>query len=245
MRIVMLAGNDWLDDSRIIREAECLASRGHVVHVLCAGRLEVASVENRAGVTYHRVPTAATSLRAKARAATLHFAVVLLGARSASDVIRTIPALLGSILSLAVAVPVFCITRIGGVSGWPRRLLACLSQPFLHLDGLAARYFDAILRLQPDVVHAHDIVTLSAGMWAARRLRCRLVYDAHELETHTQYQGINRWTRYWVAKYEKLLSRQANAVVTVSDRIADWLASEYGIVRPVVLFNAPAERSPV
>src|SRR5262249_36384518 len=103
MRIVMLAGNDWLDDSRIIREAESLARHGHAVHVLCAGRLAEVSIVNRAGVTYHRLPMGPTSLPAKARAVRVHFAIVLLGASSVRGVITTIPSLLGSIVSLAVA----------------------------------------------------------------------------------------------------------------------------------------------
>ena len=35
----------------------------------------------------------------------------------------------------------------------------------------------------PDVVHAHDLYTLLAGVWIARRHKARLLYDAHELET--------------------------------------------------------------
>jgi len=253
MRIVMLAGNDWLDDSRIIREAESLARHGHAVYVLCAGRVAEASSEHRAGVTYHRVPMGQPSLPVKARAVRVHFAIVLLGASSVRGVITTIPAVLASILSLAVAALMCCVAPIERVLGrlvkrltvWPRRLFRYLAQPFVHLDGLAARYLDTIVQLKPEVVHAHDAVTLSAGVLAARKVRCRFVYDSHELETRTRYQGINRWTTYWVARYEKILSRRANAVVTVSDSIAGWLAREYGIERPVVLFNAPAGRSPV
>src|SRR5262249_52651268 len=157
MRIVMLAGNDWLDDSRIIREAESLARHGHAVHVLCAGRLAEVSIVNRAGVTYHRLPMGPTSLPAKARAVTVHFPMVPLGASSVRGVITPIPSLLGSIVSLAVAALMFCVAPIEGVSGRlvkrlkvrPRMLFRYLSQPFVHLDGLAARYLDTIVQLKP------------------------------------------------------------------------------------------------
>jgi glycosyltransferase involved in cell wall biosynthesis len=260
MLIVMLAGNDWLDDSRIVREAECLASHGHRVHVLCGGQISEETVEERQAVTYHRVPIGRMSLHAKARVMKIHLAVALRagrsvpGARGMSARVRAMQTLVATAGSLALACPILSLVLVERMvserfAGWLRGRLkpvvSYLSQPFVHLDEFAARCLDAILRLKPDVVHAHDIRTLSAGVVAADRLGCRLVYDAHELETHTKYEGMNEWTRYWVAEYERILIRRADAVVTVCDSIAGWLAREYGIRRPVVVFNAPAGGSPV
>ncbi len=260
MQIVMLASSDWLEDSRVIREAECLANHGYRVHVVCRSQLNERSLEECNGVIYHRIPIGRMSLLAKARAMRIHFGVVLFDAlslrrwRGVLAKPLAIAALLASALSLALAFPILSIVLIERtvsrrLARWLRArlrpIVAYVSQPFIHLNEFASSCLDTITQLRPEVVHAHDIRTLSAGVAAAERVGCRLVYDAHELETHTGYQWMNAWTRYWVGHYERVLSRRADAVVTVCDSIAGWLASQYGIRRPVVVFNTPAGRSPV
>ena len=93
--------------------------------------------------------------------------------------------------------------------------------------------------MQPDVVHAHDLVTLSAGVIAKQRAGARLVYDAHELETHTNYHLLPPIAKRWIAHYESVLIQTCDEVITVCDSIADWLAREYAIDRPVVVMNSP------
>jgi glycosyltransferase involved in cell wall biosynthesis len=96
------------------------------------------------------------------------------------------------------------------------------------------------------VYHAHDANTLPVAWLAARRNRARLVYDAHELETgrnfgHSRLAGI--YQRAW-AWPERLFVRQADAVLTVSEGIADELVRLYGIRRPRVVMNCPEQRPP-
>jgi glycosyltransferase involved in cell wall biosynthesis len=89
------------------------------------------------------------------------------------------------------------------------------------------------------VLHAHDLVTLPAAFVAARSSDRRYVYDAHELETHTNYWELNGWTRLWISQYERSLIQLADASITVCDSIADWLKEHYSIPRPIVVMNAP------
>ncbi len=98
----------------------------------------------------------------------------------------------------------------------------------------------------PQVLHAHDANTLPVAWLAARRVGARLVYDAHELETGRNF-GSSRlagiYQRIW-SWPEHLLIRQADAVITVSEGIADELARLYRIPRPVVVVNCPEWSSP-
>lgn len=119
-----------------------------------------------------------------------------------------------------------------------------VTQPFSYLNDCALTCMALVLRLGPEVVHAHDLVTLSGAALAASSLSCRFIYDAHELERHTNYWFLNRWTKHWMTRYETVLSRQADAVITVCDSIAGWLAREYGIRRPLVVLNAPTGAPP-
>lgn len=99
----------------------------------------------------------------------------------------------------------------------------------------AGRRFDRV-----DVVHANDLDTLAAGWLIARRARARLVYDAHELYSEFDpappriYRAFTGWA-------EGVLARRADAVVTVSDPIADELVRRLRLGRrPLVVLNCPS-----
>jgi glycogen(starch) synthase len=88
-----------------------------------------------------------------------------------------------------------------------------------------------------DVVHANDLDTLPAAAKLARDLHSRLVYDAHELYTDFD-PDPPRLANALLARLERRLARRADAVVTVSEPIADELRSRLG-VEPIVVLNAP------
>ncbi|MEZ5934508.1 MAG: glycosyltransferase [Alphaproteobacteria bacterium] len=108
-----------------------------------------------------------------------------------------------------------------------------------HLIGYAHAYRQAIAGLAPDVVHAHDLDTLFAGWLGAHRAKAALVYDAHELETDRNLPMVP-FEKTYRAFVERLLIRRCDAVITVSDSIADHLAKRYRLTRPTVVLNAPA-----
>jgi glycosyltransferase involved in cell wall biosynthesis len=90
-----------------------------------------------------------------------------------------------------------------------------------------------------DVVHANDLDTLPAGYLLTRAWRARLVYDAHEL--YSEFEApAPPLTRRLTLALERALARRADAVVTVSDGIADELVERLGLrVRPAIVVNAP------
>jgi glycogen synthase len=88
-----------------------------------------------------------------------------------------------------------------------------------------------------DVVHANDLDTLPAAYLLARESGSRLVYDAHELYSEFD-PDPPRLARAALARLERTLARRADAVVTVSDPIADELRRRLG-VEPLVVLNAP------
>jgi len=112
-------------------------------------------------------------------------------------------------------------------------------QPWVYLNEYAGATKAYLRRVDPAVVHAHDLVTLSAGAAVSRATGALLLYDSHELETQTNYWGLNALTRRELRRYERALTPSTAAVVTVCDSIADWLAQEYRLPRPVVVLNAP------
>lgn len=124
----------------------------------------------------------------------------------------------------------------------PRRRLREL-RGLYRLGRLAARtlaLFRAGRRLGSfDVVHVNDFETLPAGWLLAHRGRARLVYDAHELYSAFEPEPP-RLYRAATMRLEAALARRADAVVTVSEPLADELVRTLGLrAPPLVVLNVP------
>ena len=101
----------------------------------------------------------------------------------------------------------------------------------------------AIVDEKPDVIHANDLNALIPAVTAAKKLRCKLVYDAHEINTHNigtggLYQRYLIWT-------EKRLSKKVDRMICVSHAAAEYFATSYGIPLPTVVTNCSLKREAV
>lgn len=98
--------------------------------------------------------------------------------------------------------------------------------------------------LQPDIIHANDFRMLGVGSRATLRARAagrqvKLVWDAHEF-----LPGVRSWANERklpaMVAYEREHAKHADAVVTVSEGLADLLHESHGLAeRPAVVLNAP------
>ena len=123
--------------------------------------------------------------------------------------------------------------RLGGLA---RRALMYFHKPLMFTD-FYLRAFWLMRDEGIDVVHAHDLNTLPAGVALARRTNARLIYDSHEL-----YPEVSTLSpleaRVWRV-VERALIRRADEVVTVCESIADELQARHRVARPQVLLNCP------
>jgi glycogen(starch) synthase len=103
-------------------------------------------------------------------------------------------------------------------------------------------------QLKPDLIHVHDYRMIGVGVRAAARARVKgrkvpVVYDAHEF-----LPGVKPRNRKWqVAQiaHEREYIRYADAVVTVSPRIAELLVESHGLAeQPSVVLNSPPRPDP-
>jgi len=108
-----------------------------------------------------------------------------------------------------------------------------------------AVYGPEIDRLRPDIIHANDFRMLGVGARATWRARAagrdvKLVWDAHEF-----LPGLKPWSshpRWHVAQilHERQFAQYADAVVTVTDPLAELLKIEHNLPEtPTVVLNAP------
>ena len=105
--------------------------------------------------------------------------------------------------------------------------------------GLFRRTFEAkITTWAPNVLHTHDGLSLPLLVHGARKSNAISVFDSHELEAHRNHPLI--WAmRKRVTALERRYLPKVDAVLTVSETIADHLSTGYSIPRPTVLLNAP------
>jgi glycosyltransferase involved in cell wall biosynthesis len=116
-----------------------------------------------------------------------------------------------------------------------------------HLWDYELAYGKVIDDLRPDLIHANDFRMLGVGARARMRAlhqgrSVKLVWDAHEF-----LPGIKPWNenpRWHPAQcaHEREYASHADAVVTVSETLADMLIEQHGLTeRPTVVLNTPAK----
>lgn len=237
MRIAMVVPNPCAPDFRVQKQAETLASAGHEVCVFCTKGPELLNDEVRAGVRYQRLfwqplpPLSALKQLARPVRFKRHQPAFdrknKIEKMSAFDRLP-VPSRLGRVIGAR---------RAAVVRGWARNQIQTLYQPYL--EARFARLFEPVMiNFRADVVHAHDLLALPAAANVAQRTNARLIFDSHELEAHRN-PPLTRARRRQVERLEARLLPRAEAVLTVGNRIADHLAANYNIARPLVLYNSP------
>ena len=96
------------------------------------------------------------------------------------------------------------------------------------------RFFYLLCVYKPDVIHCHDVNTLLTAWSSAVITRASLIYDAHEISTSRE--GYKKFRRI-VACLEKHLMPKATASITTTDMRASFFKRAYKVPRPIVLQN--------
>lgn len=81
-----------------------------------------------------------------------------------------------------------------------------------------------------DIVHCHDFDTLPVGLKIARKMKKKVVYDAHENYASMIEFDVPRPVYLFVRFYEKLLAPKVDAVIAVSEPVGDILSCPYTVV---------------
>jgi glycosyltransferase involved in cell wall biosynthesis len=107
-------------------------------------------------------------------------------------------------------------------------------------------YFNVLRRYWPapvGCVNCHSVAVLPLALLLKLRHQCPIVYDTHELETESM--GARGAARIVYKLIERFGIHRVDSVVVVSDSIADWYVSAYGIRRPLVVRNVPERAAPL
>lgn len=99
-------------------------------------------------------------------------------------------------------------------------------------------------KFRPDIVHCHDLATLPIGKRIRNLCNCKLVYDSHELWSHSS--GIEKYSKFFLKvrnDLEKKIALKSDAIITVSNSIANKLVDQFGLEKkPIIIRNIPLRK---
>lgn len=111
---------------------------------------------------------------------------------------------------------------------------------FLYLE-IFIRSFITLRNKRIKVIHCHDYLMLPISVFLKIYFRCKLVYDAHELESLKN--GVNKFSSLIIFLLEKILWSNLDAFITVSPRILNWYSENFKIPISEIIYNVPPIRS--
>ena len=90
--------------------------------------------------------------------------------------------------------------------------------------------------LSPSHIHCHDLCSLLAGVWAKRKLKGKLIFDAHELMPESLW-GYKEAVWNWI---EKRCIKHCDAIIMPEENRIQYFKRKYAnIPEPLLLPNAP------
>jgi glycosyltransferase involved in cell wall biosynthesis len=241
-RVVMAVNNAGSNDYRVVKSAEVLAGAGYEVIVVGLRSGALPARETLNGVRYVRVELPRSRL---ALLPDLIAGGTLWWNRwrkpraiPATDVA---PADAHRTASAPTAVPTTLRTRLEAWLRHHTRNIRPATSPLsvrLLFARYAHAYVPALLALQADIYHAHELWMLESCALAARARGARLFYDSHELEPHRNLDWCAASNARRIA-YEQRYIGAADAVFTVSPGVARALTCIYGLREVGLLRNTP------
>jgi len=218
IRVCMLVKNSFTHDARVLREARTLVSHGYdvtVVALLAAGLPERETTSDGIHVIrVHRGP-----------GASLHAVSDPSQSKEPSDLVpfkTTKHSVTRKIRTSAVQLI---------------KLVASSPAGDLVQKSIDKRMRTAALSIQPHIMHAHDLDTLSVGVDVARTLDIPVIYDSHEIASQRNHHSARRKRHSF--DLEKPLIDQVDRIIMVSQGCADYTSEIYNIAAPDVIMNCP------
>lgn len=117
--------------------------------------------------------------------------------------------------------------------GYQPGILRKLRREWLRFKGVR----DAIIAEAPDIIHANDLDALLPAYSAARKLKCRIVYDSHEVYVDNNLMQSHPLRAWFLKQIERYIVRRVDLMLCVSHAAAAYFAKTYRIEPPMVITN--------
>ncbi len=91
--------------------------------------------------------------------------------------------------------------------------------------------------INPDLIHCHDVVVLPSAYVLKIVSKCKIIYDAHELEAYRGGQDF--FSSFLQISVERILWSKVDGFITVSNSIKEWYQRKLGKKPSIVILNTP------
>lgn len=102
-----------------------------------------------------------------------------------------------------------------------------------------------IINCNPDIIHANDLNALFPAYIASKKIKCKIVYDSHEIYTENIGIASSFIQRSFWKIIEKSIIKKIDLVVSVSNAAAEYLAKLYDIPKPMVITNCSKKQKSI
>lgn len=127
---------------------------------------------------------------------------------------------------------------LAGINRLAALIVAKSFSPYLKYGLFSKIFSEEVANLNPDIIHAHDLICLQAAHDAAAVCGASVVYDAHELEVHRN-PPLPFFQKRWVSYIERKYARQAEVVNTVGRLVGGVLSKHLGRDDINIIYNSP------
>ena len=100
-----------------------------------------------------------------------------------------------------------------------------------------------IISTHADIIHANDLNALIPAYYASKKMKCRLIYDTHEIFLENPWMNRNKISKFIWGCFEMHIINRVDLVVPVSHAAADYLKKKYNIQKILVVTNCVSEKS--
>ena len=125
-----------------------------------------------------------------------------------------------------------------------RKINSVYFKYFSHLTVYIITIFRVLFNLnkyKPGIIHCHDWYMLPLSIVVKKICRCKLIYDAHELES--ECQQMPRLLKKIAKLVEKISWESIDYFITVSESIQRWYFINYGVKPSSIILNSPEIKS--
>ncbi len=107
------------------------------------------------------------------------------------------------------------------------------------------KVYKEILKTAPDIIHANDLNALIPAYKVAKKLKCKLIYDTHEIFLENPWIARNPLVKLLWGTYEKRIISKVDLVVCVSHAAGKYLKQKYAIAHPLVVTNCISKKKQI
>lgn len=101
---------------------------------------------------------------------------------------------------------------------------------------------DAIIAKKPDIIHANDLDALIPAYMASKKLKCKLIYDSHEINIENVFYMDKKLYKKVMEIRERRICQKIHKMICVSNAAADYFVEKYKIDRPMVITNCTLKK---